>query len=432
MHDAEEIAAPDFLDVGLAVTAGEQLAGEVDELGRAGQTGDTTVAVEVGAETDMIDADHLDGVLEMGHDIEDGGLTVAAQETMVDGGLSHTAFGGEGAELIVGEVAGMVAEGPATAMAAHDGLGADVEGIVKTLLTGMAHVDEDAQTVHLADDLLAEGADTAMGVVAARGGVADVVVAIMAEGDINHATILEMLQALQMAVEGEAVLDAEHDALQTTVLVEPEVVGGAGQGDIGTVLGDNLFDLVEDAVGKGRGPFDGLGVRGEGLGQVGHHDGGVLTALGHLMEIDEDLGVALVEVDAFGEKHGGVAVGVEGEHTVVDTVGLPIAGGLAYEPLEQGLTIGQALGVPLDTDDRLILAALHGLDDAVGRGGHGAELIAGVIDCLVVERVDLYLCCLIGNGDKGIFLYCDTMGGLFAGGILRMLDTHLLFPTAHL
>ena len=150
------------------------------------------------------------------------------------------------------------------------------------------------------------------------------------------------------------------------------------------------------------------------------------------MEIDEDLGVALVEVDAFGEKHGGVAVGVEGEHTVVDTVGLAIAGGLAYEPLEQGLTIGQALGVPLDTDDRLILAALHGLDDAVGRGGHGAELIAGVIDCLVVEGVNLYLCCLISNGDKGVFLYCDTMRGLFAGGILRMLDTHLLFPTAHL
>ena len=119
-----------------------------------------------------------------------------AQEAGVDGDLGHAAFGGQGTELIVGEVAGMVAEGPATAVAADDGHTADVEGVVKALLTGMAHVDEDAQAVHLADDLLAEGADTAMGVVAARGGVADIVVAIMAEGHIDDATVLEMLQTL--------------------------------------------------------------------------------------------------------------------------------------------------------------------------------------------------------------------------------------------
>ena len=77
-HDAEEVAAPDFLDVGLAVAAGEELAGELDELGGAGEAGDTAVAVEVGAEADMVDADYGDGVVEMGHDIEDGcgGLTI--------------------------------------------------------------------------------------------------------------------------------------------------------------------------------------------------------------------------------------------------------------------------------------------------------------------------------------------------------------------
>ena len=46
-------------------------------------------------------------------------------------------------------------------MAAHDGLAADVEGIVETLLPGMTHVHEDAQTVHLPDDLFSEGTDTA-------------------------------------------------------------------------------------------------------------------------------------------------------------------------------------------------------------------------------------------------------------------------------
>ena len=59
LHDTEEVATPYLLNVGLAVTTGEQLTGEVEELGGTGQTGDTAVAVEVGAETDMVDADHL-------------------------------------------------------------------------------------------------------------------------------------------------------------------------------------------------------------------------------------------------------------------------------------------------------------------------------------------------------------------------------------
>ena len=210
-----------------------------------------------------------------------------------------------------------------------------------------------------------------------------------------------------MAVEGEAVLDAEHDALQTTVLVEPEVVGGAGQGDILAVLGDYLFDLVEDAVGKGGRVFDRLRGRGEGLRQVGDHDGGVLSAFGHFMEIDEDLGIALVEVDTLGEtlgfaallckEHGGVAVGVEGEDAVVDAVGLTEAGGFGDEPLEQGQSVGEALGVPLDAEDGFELAALDGFDDAVGGGGHHAEFVASVADGLMMEGVHLYLSGLISH-----------------------------------
>ena len=51
-------------------------------------------------------------------------------------------------------------------MAAHDGLTADVEGIVEALLAAMTEIDEDAQTVHLADDLLAKGTHAVVGVVA--------------------------------------------------------------------------------------------------------------------------------------------------------------------------------------------------------------------------------------------------------------------------
>ena len=104
---------------------------------------------------------------------------------------------------------------------------ADIEGIIETLLAPMTEIDEDTQTVHLTDHLFTEGTHTVVGVVA-TGGVADIVVAVMTEGDIHHTAISEVLQILELAFEGQSVLDAQHDTLQTLVLVQPEVVGGTG------------------------------------------------------------------------------------------------------------------------------------------------------------------------------------------------------------
>ena len=91
----------------------QQATGEVDEFCGRGEAGDTAVAVEVSADAHMLDAHHLHHVVEMGHCIQDAGLPVGAQEATVEGDLCHTAFGGEGAQLVIGEVAGMVAEGAA-------------------------------------------------------------------------------------------------------------------------------------------------------------------------------------------------------------------------------------------------------------------------------------------------------------------------------
>ena len=44
-HDTQEVTSPDFPDVLFAVTAGEQLAGELQQFGRVAQTADATVAV---------------------------------------------------------------------------------------------------------------------------------------------------------------------------------------------------------------------------------------------------------------------------------------------------------------------------------------------------------------------------------------------------
>ena len=166
LHDAEEVAAPDLLDILLAIAAGKELTSEADELRAAAKTGDATVAIEIGTKTYMVDAHDIDSMLKMGNDIKDGGLPVSTEETGVDGGLGHTALGGKRAHLIVGEVARMVTEGTATRMAADDGHAADVEGIVETLLSSMTHIDKDAKTVHLTDDLFAKGADTTMSLIA--------------------------------------------------------------------------------------------------------------------------------------------------------------------------------------------------------------------------------------------------------------------------
>ena len=142
----------------------------------------------------------------------------------------------------------MVAEGTTAAMTAHNGLAADVEGIIEALLASVTEIDKDTQTVHLADDLFTESTHTVVGIIS-TGRVADIVVAVMAEGDIHHTTIGKVLQVLELAFECQSVLNTQHDTLQSLVLMHPEVVRGTGNRDIVLILTDDLLDLIEDQVG---------------------------------------------------------------------------------------------------------------------------------------------------------------------------------------
>ena len=216
----------------------------------------------------MVDAHDVDGMLQVAHGIVEGGVAILHQETMIERDLHDTTMLGKGPHLVVREVARVVAECAAAAMAAHDRRAAELQGIVETLLASMAEVDHDAQAVHLADDLTTKGADTIMGMLATCA-VADVVVAIVAQRHIDDATLGEVAQVVEAALEGMAILDAEHDALPALVLVQPQVVGRAGDGDMLAMLGDDGLYLVEDVVSI----LLGMLVKGHGLWQVGHHDG---------------------------------------------------------------------------------------------------------------------------------------------------------------
>ena len=243
------------------------------------------------------------------------------------------------------------------------------------------------------DDLLTKLTDAVVGVVA-TGRVADIIVAIVAEGDIDHTTFSEMLQVGDVAFKGQSVLDAKHDALATLVLVHPEVIRCPRQTEVSAILIDDGLYLIKDEVGIGLRATDieahllGEGLTRLRLRQVAHHDGSVLTAFGHLMKIDQDLRVTMVEVNTLREEHRGVAMGVECQHAVMRMTSLTITASLSHEPLEKRQTVSQAFRMPLHTEDRLILAALDGLNDAVGRFGDDAELAARLLYSLMVEGVD--------------------------------------------
>ena len=85
------------------------------------------------------------------------------------------------------------------------------------------------------------------------------------------------------------------------MLIHPKLVGGTGNADILVVLGNNIFYLIEDVVGKL------FGVVGR-LGEVGHHNSGILMTFCHLVQIDQYLGIATTEIYILWEEHRGVAV----------------------------------------------------------------------------------------------------------------------------
>ena len=170
----------------------------------------------------------------------------------------------------------------------------------------MAEIDHDTQFFHLLDDLFAKFADTVIRVVA-FGRVADIIITVVAERHIDDTSLSEMLQVVQIAIKGNAILNAKHDELLAVVLLKYQQCGIFDDSHIILMLTDNLLYLVEDTVG----------IFGRILGrlrQVCHHDSGILATVSHLMQIDENTVVTLTEINPLREEHRSITVGVKGQH----------------------------------------------------------------------------------------------------------------------
>ena len=80
-HDAQDIAAQDLLQIFLAIAATGEFADQVGNLGNVFHAARRGVnAVEVGAQADVIDAAHLDGMIDV---VGDGGVRLGAGKSLV-------------------------------------------------------------------------------------------------------------------------------------------------------------------------------------------------------------------------------------------------------------------------------------------------------------------------------------------------------------
>ena len=140
----------------------------------------------------MVDAHHIDGMFQMSDSVHDVSLSLLRQESVIERGMSYATLGSKRTHLVISQVARHIAKQLATAMATHDRLTADFQCIVETLLTSMTQIYHDAETVHLMDYLFAKAAHAIVGV-AATGAVADVVVAVVTERDLDDASLGKVL-----------------------------------------------------------------------------------------------------------------------------------------------------------------------------------------------------------------------------------------------
>ena len=143
-----------------------------------------------------------------------------------------------------------------------------------------------------------------------RGGITDIIITIMTERHIYDTTLGKMLEILQSPIDGDTVLDTQHDRLQALSFVLIEICWGTSDTDIPTILIDNRLYLVKDLIS--------IGSRiKRRLRQIGHHNCCILPTFRHLMQINQDFRIPMIKTDSLREEHRCVTVGVKCQHTIM-------------------------------------------------------------------------------------------------------------------
>ena len=358
---------------------------EIDDFRRIGHSFDTAVSIEIGANTNVIDAHHADGVFQMGHGIAYGGLARLPKKAVIHRCLGHTTLRCQCPKLVVRQVSGHVAQGLAVAMTANNRRSTDVQRIIKTLFATVTQVNHHAKAVHFADNLLAEVTHSAVGS-RATCAVADGIVTVMTECDIRDSATGKVLHVPDVVLDSQSVLYSKHNAFAALRLIPIEVVGRSCQSHIGILAFYNAFYLVKDAVGIVLGCHSGHFSRLGMLRQIGNHGHCVVPSVGHFVQIIENSRVSLLEMNALGKEHRRVAMAIEGQDMAVETFRFGEFRTATHEPLKEFQAhFFKPFGVPLHADDRFFFAAFHGFDDAIGCSCRHTEPLSAVADGLMME-----------------------------------------------
>ena len=239
-HDAEEISSPQFFEVVIGEAFGLQTTREVDEFGSRCQTRDSTIAIKVSADADVIHTCHLDHVEHMCHSVVDGGIfLIGAEETTIESALRHSARGCECTELVVSEIARMIAQHFGRRVTANDGNFGDCQSIVEGGFGSVGEVYHHAESVHFGHNFTTEsGESSVFGSVGRRESlfvegtgtcrVADFIVAIVAKGGIDNAALAIVRHIGEVGAKGIAIFDAGEDASQPSGFVGTDVLWGVG------------------------------------------------------------------------------------------------------------------------------------------------------------------------------------------------------------
>lgn len=116
----------------------------------------------------------------------------------------------------------------------------------------MGEVDQHPDAVHFAHDFAAKVAQTIVLVLGARGRIANIVVAVVAERHIDHAFSTEEFYICEVVPNGIAVFNAQKDGALVMVLRPKNIVGADGQnGVLGLV--DHRLDRSKQMIGFGAG-----------------------------------------------------------------------------------------------------------------------------------------------------------------------------------
>ena len=315
--------------------------------------------------------------------------------------MGYTSSGSKRTHLVIGQIARHITERLTATMTADDRRLADFQSIIEALLASMTQIYHDAQAVHLLDDLLAKTAHTIVSI-AATGTIANIIIPIMAERNIDDATLSKMLHVGKVVSKRQSVLYTEHDTLSSLPLVAIEVGRRTGDTQVIAILTHNSLYLVKDQVGiLGRTSHIKIYLAAEGLTQlrlrqVSHHRRCILMTVGHFMQIYQNTGVAMVETDTLREEHRRIAMCIKNKDALMQLLRLIKLGSLSSKPLEYLQSVFlQPFRMPLHTEDRLVLATFHSLYDAISRFGDAAQFISRHTHSLMMEGVDKNLLAII-------------------------------------